>query len=241
MSEPKLAKLLEVRDLVKAYHSGPRRLAVLSSLSFDVAKGELLAVVGRSGSGKTTLLNLIGGLDRPDAGSIIFGGQDLTGLNDSGWTQVRQHEIGFIFQFNQLLPEFSAIENTIIPGLIAGRSFSHCHAGARALLERIGLGDRLNHTPSQLSGGERQRVAIARALMNSPKLILADEPTGNLDSTSSDGIFALFRDLQDEFEVACILVTHNPELASRCDRILALDHTSERLVSSTTKGTAGHV
>ncbi len=215
--------LLQLDAIHKSYWNGQADVQVLHSLTMQVAPGELLAVVGRSGSGKTTLLNLIGGLDRADSGRMLYQNDDVSGWSPESWDRYRQHQIGYIFQFNQLLPEFNALENAMIKGIIAGWSIQKAEQRASQLLGRLGLNHRLDHRPSQLSGGEQQRVAIARALMTEPNLILADEPTGNLDVESGQRIFDVLRELQAERAIACLLVTHNPELASRCDRILALE------------------
>lgn len=216
-------RLLTIQGLSKSYLSGSTRLHVLRDLDLDLGHTEFLAVVGRSGSGKTTLLNLIAGLDRPDTGHIFLQGKDLCGVSGHHWDRVRQTQIGVIFQFNQLLPEFSAQENVMMPGLISGMDDQEAAARAQDLLRRVGLEERTHHRPAQLSGGEQQRVAIARALLHSPKLVLADEPTGNLDAQSSQRIFLLMRELQAEKGVSFMLVTHNQELAHRCDRIISLN------------------
>ena len=220
--------LLQVEQLWKSFHSGTRIIEVLRGINFECAAGELLAVMGPSGCGKTTLLNLISGLDRVDQGSLKYKGKELAGQRDEDWDEFRRHELGMIFQFNQLLPEFSALENTLLPALIASRSklksLDSVQAKAEELLIKLGLQDRLNHRPSQLSGGEQQRVAIARSLMNSPKLILADEPTGSLDLESGFRVFEMLKTLQKEKGFSCLIVTHNRDLADMCDRIITLYH-----------------
>lgn len=226
MSKP----LLQLMGVDKSYWNGVQRIQVLNDLSMSVEEGQMLAVVGRSGSGKTTLLNIIGGMDQMDRGTLLFRGEDVAGWRGDDWDLYRQKRIGFVFQFNQLLPEFNALENVVMKGLINGRTAKDSQGEAADLLARLGLDQRLSHKPAQLSGGEQQRVAIARALMNQPDLILADEPTGNLDLESGEVIFRLLSELQRERGIACLLVTHNPELAGRCDRMMALDQAPQSAV-----------
>ncbi|MDJ0835638.1 MAG: ABC transporter ATP-binding protein [Acidobacteriota bacterium] len=211
--------LLELKGVSKSYRSGPKRLHVLRQIDLTLYEGEMLAVVGPSGSGKTTLLNVIAGLDPLDEGSIVLGGRELTALGPDDWDHVRQHDIGFVFQFNQLLPEFTALENVTMPGLLTGRPKEEVAKKAQDLLERMGMGDRLDHRPAQLSGGEQQRTAIARALINGPRVVLADEPTGSLDQNSGRRVFDLLASLQHELKISCVVVTHNPALADLCARI----------------------
>lgn len=218
MNEP----LLRVVDVHKSYRSGSRTLHILSGLNLEVQAGELVAIVGQSGSGKTSLLNVIAGLDRPEKGSIRFQGQELTQLDEPGWAKIRAQSMGFVFQFHQLLPEFSAEENVMMPGLILRKDPIACRSRAQDLLTQVGLSDRLTHKPAQLSGGEQQRVAIARALMNAPPLVLADEPTGSLDPQAGKSLFDLIQQLRKEHNMAFLFVTHNPVLAGRCDRMFAL-------------------
>jgi lipoprotein-releasing system ATP-binding protein len=216
---------VQARGLRKTYRDGLREVEVLRGVDLDIEAGELLAVVGPSGSGKSTLLHLLGGLDRPDAhdGSIHIGGEDLAGLNDRRLASFRNRTIGFVFQFHQLLPDFTAVENVMLPGRIAGRSPSQTYRAACELLEEVGLAERLEHFPSQLSGGERQRVALCRALLLEPPLLLADEPTGNLDPVSGERVLSLLLDLQARHGTTVVLVTHNPEVAERCGRISRLE------------------
>jgi len=211
------------RGLTKTYEDGVRRVEVLKGIDLTVAAGELVAVVGPSGSGKSTLLHLLGALDRPDEGEVTIGGQSLSGLSGARLAAFRNRTIGFVFQFHQLLPDFTALENVILPGRIAGAEPRKLLARAEALLAEVGLADRREHFPNQLSGGERQRVAICRALMLSPPLLLADEPTGNLDPVSGDQVFALLVDLQRRHGTTGLLVTHNPQIAERCTRTLRLE------------------
>jgi lipoprotein-releasing system ATP-binding protein len=209
--------------LRKTYADGVRRVEVLKGVDLAVEPGELVAVVGPSGSGKSTLLHLLGALDRPDGGSIEIGGRPLAGLSGAQLAGFRNRTIGFVFQFHQLLPDFTALENVMLPGRIAGREPRAVLESARRLLREVGLEERLDHFPNQLSGGERQRVALCRALVLEPPLLLADEPTGNLDPASGGTVFNLLLELQARHRTTGILVTHNPEIAERCTRILRLE------------------
>src|SRR4051812_16884282 len=221
--EEGMSVLVEAWGLTKTYADGVRRVEVLKGIALTVEPGELVAVVGPSGSGKSTLLHLLGALDRPDAGSVEIGGQSLAGLSGAQLAGFRNRTIGFVFQFHQLLPDFTALENVMLPGRIAGVEPPRVLERARGLLLEVGLAERLDHFPSQLSGGERQRVALCRALALEPPLLLADEPTGNLDPESGETVFALLLALQARHGTTGILVTHNPEIAQRCTRILRLD------------------
>nr|XP_061804849.1 lipoprotein-releasing system ATP-binding protein LolD-like [Nerophis lumbriciformis] len=214
---------LAARGLKKSYRDGARQVQVLRGVDLDAAAGESLAIVGPSGSGKSTLLHLLGGLDEPDTGSVVIGGTDLGRLDGGALARLRNRTLGFVFQFHQLLPDFDAVENVMMPGRIAGLEADEVHRRACRLLEEVGLGERLDHFPNQLSGGERQRVAICRALLLEPPLLLADEPTGNLDPESAEQVFSLLLDLQARHQTTAVLVTHNPKLAARCDRTLRLD------------------
>jgi lipoprotein-releasing system ATP-binding protein len=215
--------LIEARDLHKSYPTPEDgRLEVLRGVSFGVKKGEFIAVVGESGTGKSTLLHLLGALDRPTDGTVLFEGADVFDRTDEALARLRNESIGFVFQFHHLLPEFDAVENVAMPALIQGISLSAARGRAEHLLELLRLHDRRNQRPAQLSGGEQQRVAVARALMNSPRLVLADEPTGNLDLGTAgilhEEMLALSRDLNQTFVIA----THNPGLASLADRVFEL-------------------
>jgi len=209
--------------LRKTYEDGVRRVEVLKGIDLAVEPGELVAVVGPSGSGKSTLLHLLGALDKPDGGEVVIDGRSLAGLSGARLAAFRNRTIGFVFQFHQLLPDFTALENVILPGRIAGADPRQLLTRAENLLHEVGLADRMEHFPNQLSGGERQRVAICRALMLEPPLLLADEPTGNLDPASGDQVFDLLVDLQKRHGTTGLLVTHNPEIALRCNRILRLE------------------
>jgi len=210
--------MIECRNIYRNY--GP--LQVLKGVSATIAAGEIVSIVGKSGAGKTTLLHILGTLDRPDEGSIWYDGQDISALDDKAISQFRNQHIGFIFQFHHLLAEFTALENTIIPALLAKTDKAAAEKKATELLAYLGLQDRLTHKPNELSGGEQQRVAIARALINDPKVVLADEPTGNLDTTTSAEIHDLIFRLRDDLGQTFVIVTHNSELAERCDRTLSM-------------------
>jgi lipoprotein-releasing system ATP-binding protein len=209
--------------LTKTYQDGIRRVEVLHGIDLEVEPGEMVAIVGPSGSGKSTLLHLLGALDRPDSGTVEIGGKALNGLSGAALAAFRNRTIGFVFQFHQLLPDFTALENVMVPGRIAGIEPRAVHATARRLLSEVGLEERLEHFPNQLSGGERQRVALCRALALEPPLLLADEPTGNLDPESGDQVFRLLLEMQSRHATTGILVTHNPEIARRCTRTLRLE------------------
>ena len=197
-------------------------LEVLRGVDVSLAAGEVVSIVGPSGAGKTTLLNVLSTLDRADSGSVVVNGMDLSGLKDKALAQFRNAHIGFVFQFHQLLPEFNALENAMLPALVGGRSEADAEAAAMARLEELGLAARAKHLPSQLSGGEQQRVAVARALVNDPPLLFADEPSGNLDSANADALHDLFFDLRDRHGLTIALVTHNEGLAERADRQIRL-------------------
>lgn len=218
MAEP----VLVARNLHKVYRTGPEELHVLRGLSLEVNRGEVLAIVGASGTGKSTLLHLLGGLDRPTAGELLLEGQGLQGLSDTQLAGVRNRKIGFVFQFHYLLPEFTAQENVQMPALIAGRDPAEATLKAETLLQSVGLEARKAHKPSELSGGEQQRTAIARALMNDPLILLADEPTGNLDRTTAEGVHELLSGIAKQGGKAFVIATHNEALAEKADRILRL-------------------
>ena len=207
----------------KSYHVGTERLHVLRDLDLTVERGEMVAVVGASGVGKSTLLHLLGGLDRMDSGSIQIGEIDIATMPEPDLVAFRNRHIGFVFQSHHLLPEFDAIENAEMPLRIARMAPADARARATAVLERLGLGDRLTHRPGMLSGGEQQRVAVARALVAGPSVLLADEPTGDLDERTADGLHALLRDMHGERQLSSIIATHNMRLAASCDRILRLE------------------
>lgn len=195
------------------------KLEVLKGISLQIYKGEIFEIVGASGAGKSTLLHILGTIDRPDEGSIYFEEIDLLKLKDEELSRFRNKNIGFVFQFHHLLPEFTALENVVIPMMVDGKSFDECKTRAIELIEYVGLINRINHKPSELSGGELQRIALARALANNPKIIFADEPTGNLDTKNSQSVIELIKNLNKEFAQTFVIVTHNPELVEIADRV----------------------
>ncbi len=217
-----MSKLLEARDLRKSYGSGESRVHVLNGIDLDLEQGTTTALVGASGAGKSTLLHLLGALDHPSGGTVRFRGDDIFRKSDRELAAFRNKSIGFVFQFHHLLPEFSALENVMMPALIARVPRRDAISLASALLADVGLGHRLTHRPGELSGGEQQRVAIARALVLSPDLLLADEPTGNLDMKTSDGVHALLGDLQKKHGLTLVVVTHNERLAAAMGRTVHL-------------------
>ncbi|MGS0679850.1 lipoprotein-releasing ABC transporter ATP-binding protein LolD [Shewanella sp. 125m-7] len=212
--------LLQVSGVSKRYQEGSVDTEVLHNVDLQVFKGEQLAIVGSSGSGKSTLLHIMGTLDSPTSGTVTMLGENLYKLSSQRQAKVRNEDLGFIYQFHHLLPEFTALENVSMPALIQGQRRKQVEAKAKSLLERVGLGHRLSHTPAEMSGGERQRVAIARALINDPKLVLADEPTGNLDANSGEAVYELITELAAQLGTAFVVVTHDQSLAARMDRQL---------------------
>ncbi|HEY3358896.1 MAG TPA: ABC transporter ATP-binding protein [Polyangia bacterium] len=232
-SHPPGAHLL-VRDLRKSFLHGGRRLEVLRGINMEVRPGEMVAIVGASGAGKSTLLHVLGTLDEPTGGAIMFDGRDVTKLGAARLSDFRNHEIGFVFQFHHLLPEFTALENVMMPALIQRVPRSEAESRARVILGRVGLAERLTHRPGELSGGEQQRVALARALVLGPRLLLADEPTGNLDTVTGAAMHALFCELNRELGMTMIIVTHNPDLAQRLPRQL---HMIDGIINEPAAGT----
>jgi len=209
--------------LNKTYHVGSQQLHVLRDLDLTVEQGEMVAVVGASGVGKSTLLHLLGGLDRTDSGSIQVGDTNIGAMTDESLTNFRNKHVGFVFQFHHLLPEFTAVENAEMPLRIARVSASDARNRATAVLQRLGLGERLTHRPTMLSGGEQQRVAVARALVTEPSVLLADEPTGDLDEKTAEALHALLREMHRERHLSSVIATHNMHLAASCDRVLRLE------------------
>lgn len=214
--------LVKIRDLRKSFSHMGRTLDVLRGIDLDLDEGEVVAIVGPSGAGKSTLLHCIGTLDAPTSGTIHIAGEDIVNLGSAKLASLRNRTIGFVFQFHHLLPEFTALENVMMPGLIQGRSRREMEERARALLGEVGLSSRLTHRPGELSGGEQQRVALARALVLSPKLLLADEPTGNLDSATSEAIHALFFEVNRTKKTTIVVVTHNPSFAEQMPRVVKM-------------------
>jgi ABC-type lipoprotein export system ATPase subunit len=227
MSEP----LLSARALAKTYAMGKSSLEVLRNVHLDVARGEFLALRGASGAGKSTLLHLIGGLDTPNAGEIFFNGQNLAKFSEPELTRFRNRRVGFVFQAYHLLPELTALENVCLPGRVARISAAQVEKRGRELLARVGLGERMEHKPSELSGGEQQRVAIARSLINEPELLLADEPTGNLDSQTGGEIIELLKSLRVEKQMTLIIATHDTKVAAHAQRVVEL--TDGRIAGAT--------
>jgi lipoprotein-releasing system ATP-binding protein len=211
--------VLEAREVQKSFTQGPVTLQVLQGVMLAVDAGERIAIVGASGSGKTTLLQILGGLDRPTTGRVLVDGQDIHGLSEDARGMLRNRALGFVYQFHHLLPEFSALENVAMPLLVRRTPVVEAKDRASEILERVGLGQRLTHRPYQLSGGERQRAAVARALVTQPKIILADEPTGNLDGANAESVFELMLELNRERGTSLVVVTHDMRLASRMERI----------------------
>jgi lipoprotein-releasing system ATP-binding protein len=214
--------MIAVSNLHKSFPMGEQTLSVLKGINLTIARGELIAVIGASGAGKSTLLHILGLLDRPTSGTVCFEGRDLFQLSEAAQAEFRNRRIGFVFQFHHLLPEFTALENACMPALIQRRQPEDVEAEAVAILKDVGLGARLQHKPGELSGGEQQRVAVARALVQKPDLVLADEPTGNLDTHTGDALFALMRELNKARGTTFVIVTHNDKLSSQADRIVHL-------------------
>ncbi len=215
-----MSNFLQCRDIRKTYREGSLDTEVLKGVSFDIEQGELVSIIGTSGSGKSTLLHILGALDDASSGNVHFLDQDLAALSSNKQAKLRNQHLGFVYQFHHLLADFSALENVAMPLLIGGVKPSQAKKEAAALLDKVGLSHRVDHRPSELSGGERQRVAIARALVNKPSLVLADEPTGNLDHATALSIYDLMRELNREYNTAFLVVTHDGELAAKMDRQL---------------------
>jgi lipoprotein-releasing system ATP-binding protein len=230
MSREPVGPIVRASRLAKTYGTGERAVRVFADLELSVSPGERVAIVGPSGSGKSSLLHLLGALDRPTSGTVEVDGSELGGLSDAGRARFRGRSVGFIYQFHRLLPEFTALENVMMPLLVAGERASVARPRAQELLDRVGLAKRTEHRPGELSGGEAQRVALARALVHRPRVLLADEPTGNLDHRTGDSIHAMLHSVHETEALTSIIVTHNERLAALCDRVLLLD--DGRLVAS---------
>jgi lipoprotein-releasing system ATP-binding protein len=214
--------LIEASDITKSFMTEAGELKVLKDISLTISEGEMCGIIGASGAGKSTLLHILGALDRPTSGYVLFQSQNIASMDDDALARVRNTSIGFVFQFHHLLPEFSALENVMLPGLISGRPFSEIEEKSRTMLGELGLSHRTGHRPGELSGGEQQRVAVARALIQEPKIVLADEPTGNLDTATGNELFELLTDLNKRKGITFVLVTHNRTLSERCHRILEM-------------------
>ncbi|MEE3169138.1 MAG: lipoprotein-releasing ABC transporter ATP-binding protein LolD [Pseudomonadota bacterium] len=215
--------VIDCRQVTRTYSEGPEKLTIFADISLEVAAGETVAIVGSSGAGKTTLLNLLGGLDRPSSGQISICGQDMSRLSEAARARFRNRHLGFVYQFHHLLPEFPALENVMMPCVLGGMSVVQAKEKATSLLGQVGLAERLSHKPGELSGGERQRVAIARALVNEPDCVLMDEPTGNLDEHTGEGVQALIESLRDKLGIAFVMVTHDMRMARSLGRVLRLE------------------
>ncbi|WP_286222862.1 ABC transporter ATP-binding protein [Marinobacter apostichopi] len=217
------APVIDCRQVTRTYSEGPEKLTIFSDISLQVVAGETVAIVGSSGAGKTTLLNLLGGLDRPSSGQISICGNDIHRLSEAGRARFRNKHLGFVYQFHHLLPEFPALENVMMPCVLGGMAVSAAKEKAEGFLAQVGLAERLAHKPGELSGGERQRVAIARALVNEPQCVLLDEPTGNLDEHTGEGVRKLIESLRDELGISFVMVTHDMKMARSLGRVLRLE------------------
>ncbi len=217
-----MAPLISVKRLNKTFFSPGRKLHILKDITFDIEEGEMVSLMGPSGVGKSTLLHILGTLDRPTSGTVLYEGRDVFALGNDKLADFRSRTVGFVFQFHHLMPEFSTIENTVMPALIAGIRYSEARERAGRLLSELGLSGRLSHKPGELSGGEQQRVAVARALMLDPRVVLADEPTGNLDTRTGEELFSLLTGLNGRKGITFVVVTHNEGIASRCRRVIRM-------------------
>lgn len=225
--------ILQTENIIKSYQNTKKvKLEVLRSVNIEIERQKISVIVGASGAGKSTLLHIMGGLDRPDSGEVFFNNRNIFSLSDDKLAKFRNKNIGFIFQFHHLLPEFTAIENVAIPQMIMGKTLNPASKKAKELLDAVGMTERIHHKPAELSGGEQQRVAVARALANDPDLILADEPTGNLDSENSEAVHRILIDLRDKMGKTFIIVTHNPELVNLADKVYEIK--DGKIISKTT-------
>jgi lipoprotein-releasing system ATP-binding protein len=218
-----MSKILITKNLQKTYNNGPQKVEVIKGIDLEVNIGEVVVIIGPSGVGKSTLMHVIGGLDKPTAGDVIIDDNDIFALSEKELALFRNNSIGFVFQFHHLLPEFSALENVMIPGMMYRKDLSLVEEEAKGLLTDVGLAERLSHKPTQLSGGEQQRVAVARALINSPRLVLADEPTGNLDKRNSEALYRLILSLNKKINQTFIIVTHNELMTKQANRVIELE------------------
>ncbi len=214
--------LIEAIKLHKSFGTQAGKLDILKNINLSIAEGEMLGIIGASGAGKSTLLHILGALDKPSAGKVLFSGKDVFSLDDRLLAEFRNTSIGFVFQFHHLLPEFNSLENVMLPGLISSKSFEETEERAKRLLDELGLSNRIKHRPGELSGGEQQRVAVARALLQNPKIILADEPTGHLDTATGNALFELFLEQNRKKKTTFVIVTHNKTLSDRCHRVLEM-------------------
>ena len=214
--------LIRTIDVMKSFRTEAGDLKVLKGIDLSIRKGEMLGVIGASGAGKSTLLQILGALDKPTSGKVLFRGSDIASMDDNSLARLRNTSIGFVFQFHHLLPEFNSIENAMFPAIIGGMSFSAAEKKAEALLGELGLSERIRHRPGELSGGEQQRVAVARALIQDPEMVLADEPTGNLDTATGNDLFELFLGLNERKGITFVVVTHNKSLSDRCHRVVEM-------------------
>jgi lipoprotein-releasing system ATP-binding protein len=217
-----MKNVLKLINVTKEFSQGDQKISAIKGINLEIKKGELVALIGPSGSGKTTLLQIAGLLDGATSGQVFINEIDASKADDKARTEIRKNHVGFVYQFHHLLPEFSALENVALPLLIQGKSKTDSFAAAEKILHEVGLADRLNHKPAELSGGQQQRVALARAVVSKPSLILADEPTGNLDSDLAEKIFALLQSLVKNYEIGCLVVTHNLELTKKADRVVLI-------------------
>ena len=215
-------ELIEAVGVTKSFKTAAGELRVLKGIDLSIRKGEMLGIIGASGAGKSTLLQILGALDRPTSGRVMFKEKDIASMDENSLARLRNASIGFVFQFHHLLPEFNSLENVMFPAIIGGTSFPEAEKKANALLGELGLSGRTRHRPGELSGGEQQRVAVARALIQSPEVVLADEPTGNLDTSTGNDLFALFLELNKKKGITFVVVTHNKSLSDRCHRVLEM-------------------
>jgi lipoprotein-releasing system ATP-binding protein len=217
-----MTELLEAREISKSFSTEAGELKVLKEISIAIKAGEMVGIIGASGAGKSTLLHILGALDKPTSGQVLFQGRDISTLDDQALARFRNMSVGFVFQFHHLLPEFNSLENVVLPGMIGGMDVRETQEKAREILGDLGLSKRMHHRPGELSGGEQQRVAVARALIRNPQVVLADEPTGNLDTATGNELFELFIELNRKKGITFVVVTHNKSLSDRCHRILEM-------------------